>query len=41
LPCSAIEIGLPGWSMVALEKRIGEPMASMNDSRSITPAGQK
>ncbi len=40
-PCRAIEIGLPGWSIVALVKRIGEPIASMNASRSITPAEQK
>jgi hypothetical protein len=38
-PCRAIEIGLPGWSIVALVKRIGEPSASMNASRNITPAG--
>ncbi len=34
-------MGLPGWSIVALLKRIGEPIASMNASRSITPAEQK
>jgi hypothetical protein len=32
---------LPGCSIVALLNRIGEPIASMNASRSIKPAGQK
>ena len=36
-PCMAIAMGLPGWSIVALVKRIGEPIASMKASRSMTP----